>query len=421
MKSILLFFLLSISKVFAFSFEDYFFDKTMRLDFYHLGNKNEEMIIFHNIYEEEYWGGSKINLLDTIGFGNYFFKIFDKQSESLIYSRGFSSLFQEWQSTEEARTNDRIFNETIIFPFPKNEVIIKIYRRDRRNNFIEKFSRNIDPKSIYINRESKSVYSYEKMFLNSKPEKALDIAIIPEGYTKDEMDKFKDKVKEFSDYLISISPFNEFKEKINFWIVYSPSIESGCDIPGSNIWKNTIVNSSFYTFESERYLMSLDMWKIRDIASTVPYDQIFILVNTDKYGGGGIYNYYSIISANNPLSAKVFAHEFGHGFVGLADEYGDDPTYIDYYPSDIEPWEPNITTLANFSSKWKRFLDSSTPVPTPNDEKYKNVIGVFEGAGYASENVYRSSYDSIMRTLKSNEFNRVCQEAIKKMLKFYTE
>lgn len=421
MKSILIFILFISTAVCATSFDEYFENKTMRVDFYHYGDKNSDNIIFHKIYEEKFWGGSKVNLIDTIGYGNYFFKVFDKKSDKLIFSRGFSSLFQEWQFTEEAKSKQRVFNETIVFPYPKNEVILKIFRRDRRNNFIEEFSRLINPTDIYIVKESKKNYDYEKLYFNSLPEKALDIVLIPEGYTAIEIDKFRKRAKEFSDFMISINPFDEYKNKINFWLIISPSDESGCDIPGQNVWKNTLLNSTFYTFESERYLMTTEMWKIRDIASNVPYDQIFILVNTDKYGGGGIYNYYSITSADNPLSAKVFVHEFGHGFVGLADEYGDDPTYINYYPSDIEPWEPNITTLADFKSKWKKYVAPTIPIPTPNDFIYQDKIGVFEGAGYASQKVYRSTFDSIMRSLKSNAFNFVCKQAIRKMLNFISE
>jgi len=421
MKTLIILSLLTLNISGAVNYDKYFADKTMRLDYYHFGNQSDEKIIFGGISEEKYWGGSKNNLIDSTGYGNYFFRVFNKKSSKEIYSRGFSSLFQEWQFTEEAKSNYRIFTETIIFPYPLDEINIKIYKRDRRNNFIEEFSLDIDPKSIYIKREEKVKYPTENLYPMKHTDRALDIALIPEGYTFGELDNFRLKAKEFSQFLLDIKPFNEFKDKINFWLILSPSIESGCDIPGQNIWKNTIVNSSFYTFESERYLMTTDMWKIRDIASNVPYDQIFILANTDKYGGGGIFNYYSITSANNPLSAKVFVHEFGHGFVGLADEYGDDPTYINYYPNDIEPWEPNITTLANFQSKWKEFVEKETPIPTPEDEIYKNKIGVFEGAGYASKNVYRSTYDSIMRTLKSNEFNKVSKDAIKSMLNYYTE
>jgi hypothetical protein len=420
MRPILLFFFI-LNSVFAVQFEDYFVEKTMRVDFYHSGNSNSEEMIFHRIIEEKYWGGSKKNLIDTIAYGNFFFKVFDHKSGRIIYSRGFSSLFQEWQFTEEARKNKRTFQETIVFPFPKAEVIVEVYKRDRRNNFELLIKKEIDPKSIYIVKESKYFFETEKLINNISSDKALDIVLIPEGYTVNEIDKFRSKSSELAQYLLNIEPFNKYKDRINFWLIIAPSKESGCDIPGDNVWKSTLVNSTFYTFESERYLMTTEMWTVRDIAANAPYDQIFILTNTDKYGGGGIYNYYSITSANNKLSDKVFVHEFGHGFTGLADEYGDDPTYIDYYPDDVEPWEPNITTLADFNKKWKNIVDPNTPVPTPDEEKYFSSVGVFEGAGYASKNVYRSTYDSIMRTLKTNEFNLVCKNAIERMLKFYTE
>ncbi|PIZ30222.1 MAG: peptidase M64, partial [Alphaproteobacteria bacterium CG_4_10_14_0_8_um_filter_53_9] len=206
----------------------------------------------------------------------------------------------------------------MVFPYPKENIVIEIFKRNRRNEFELLFNKEIDPKNIYISKEKKLVFETEKLINRTASNTALDIVLIPEGYTENEMDEFREKSWELAEYLLDIDPFKKFKDKINFWLIISPSQESGCDIPGENIWKNTLVNSTFYTFGSERYLMTTDMWTVRDVAANVPYDQIFILTNTDKYGGGGIYNYYSITSANNKLADKVFVHEFGHGFVGLA-------------------------------------------------------------------------------------------------------
>lgn len=420
-KFLLLFFLLSSIIFCQIKFDDYFVDKTLRLDFYHTGNKDTEIISFEKLVKEQYWSGSKKNLVDTFNYGNYMLKVFDEASNKLIYSRGFSTLFQEWQTTEEAKTTWRSFQGSVIMPFPINSIKVEIYKRDKKNNFEKKFDYLVNPNNYFIIQEKLKPYNSFKVFYSGDPSKKLDIVFIPEGYTEKEMEKFKDDCKRFSEYLFEYSPFTENRDKINIWGIEAPSLQSGTDIPGKGIWVQTLLNSRFYTFDSERYLMTADYFTIRDIAANAPYDQIFILVNTSKYGGGGIYNFYNVTAADNEHSKQIFIHEFGHGLAGLADEYGNDNTYQDFYPLDVEPWEPNITTLVNFNSKWKNLIEPNTPIPTPSEEKYENKIGVFEGGGYVSKGVYRPSFNSIMNSFSSNEFNEVCKRVLQKIINFYSE
>ncbi len=253
------------------------------------------------------------------------------------------------------------------------------------------------------------------------PAVKVDIVMIPDGYTKDEMDQFKKDCEKFANYLFNTSPYKENKDKFNIRGVEAPSEESGTDIPADNVWKNTLLNTSFYTFDLERYLMTDDYKTVCDVAANAPYDQIYIIVNSDKYGGGAIYNYYSLCIHQSRFEEYIFTHEFGHGFAGLADEYSSDVTYENFYPLDVEPLEPNLTTLVNFKSKWKDMVNDTIPIPTPNDSKYKNVVGAFEGGGYTSKGIYRPSLDCTMRSLSVNKFCPVCKRAIQEMIDFYSK
>jgi len=413
---------LIVSNVFSqVNYEEYFNGKTLRFDFYHSGNKSTEEIIFSKMKEEGDWSGSKKNLIDTLRYGNYFFELHDIASNKVIYSRGFSTLYQEWQTTEEAKQMNRIFEGSVVMPFPKIKTKIVIFRRDRNNNFISLFQHMIDPANYFIEKSITNKYPNFIVHSSGDPSEKLDIVFIPDGYSKEEMKKFKDDCSRMSGYLFDYSPFDKLKDKINIWGVEAPSDESGTDIPGKNIWVNTQLNSSFYTFDSERYLMTSSYFKVKDIAANAPYDQIYILVNTDKYGGGAIYNFYSLTCVDNKLTKQVFIHEFGHGLAGLADEYGNDNTYQDMYPTDIEPWEVNLTTLVNFESKWKNMIDTNTPIPTPSTDEYKNQVGVFEGGGYVAKGVYRPTFNSLMNSFSSNEFNEICKKALINVVNFYSE
>ena len=422
MKSIL-FLLLFISVTYSqINFDDYFENKTLRLDYFHTGDSLNDYYSFDELIEEPNWGGSKINLIDKFNYGKYRFEVLDEETNTLIYSRGYSTLFGEWQTTEEAKHTTKSFGETVIFPFPKNNVIVKFYSRTKKNVWKKKFEYRVDPENYFIKTERISEYPRFEIFNSGDPSVKVDIVIIPEGYTKDEMELFKQDCERFAGYLFNSSPFRESKDKFNIWGIEAPSLESGTDIPKENIWKKTLVHSTFYTFDLERYLMTSDNKTLRNVASNAPYDQIYILANSDKYGGGSIYNHYSLCVSNDENSEFVFTHEFGHGFASLADEYyTSDVAYQNFYSLDVEPTDPNLTTLVNFDSKWKDLVEEKTPIPTPATEDNKNIVGAFEGGGYVEKGVYRPMYDCSMKSIIVDKFCPVCKRAIQQMIDFYSE
>ena len=404
------------------NFDDYFENKTLRLDYFHSGDKESDFYSFDELIEEPYWGGSKVNLIDKFNYGKYKFEVYDAASNQLIYSRGYSTLFNEWQTTKEAKHTTRTFSETLVFPFPKNPVMVKFYSSNRKNEWIKKFEYEVNPENYFIKPERISECKNFEVLNSGDPLVKVDIVIIPEGYTEDEMDAFKEDCERFAGYLFNSSPFKENKDKFNIWGIEAPSIESGTDIPKEDIWKKTLINSTFYTFDLERYLMTYDNKTLRNIVSNAPYDQIYILVNSDKYGGGAIYNHYSVCVNDNKYSEFVFVHEFGHGFASLADEYfTSDVAYEDFYPLDVEPTDPNLTTLVDFDSKWKDLVEEETPIPTSDTDDYKNKVGAFEGGGYMEKGIYRPAHDCTMKSIKVDGFCPVCKRAIQQMIDFYTE
>lgn len=404
------------------NFNDYFADKSLRFDYTIGGNSKETKVYFNKLKEEPFWGGSQKNLIDKFNFGDFRVLLYDTTGTKLLYSRGYSSLYVEWIDTEEAKHTSRSFYESVQIPFPKSKVLMKIEMRNKQNRFNTLFETLINPNSISIIKDKQDLYKIEKLHYRGDPHKKLDIAIIPDGYTKEEMQKFHDDCNRFIGYFFAVEPFKSHEDSVNFWAVDAFSQESGTDIPRQNVWKNTILNTHFNTFGSERYLTTQDIETVRDIAAYVPYDQIYILVNTSKYGGGGVYNYYNLCSADNQYSGRVFTHEFGHAFAALADEYqyGYDKAE-ELYDMTVEPWQANITNLIDFDSKWKNLVEKDTPIPTPDTPEYKNKIGAFEGAGYVMKGIYRPTHDCKMRSNATDEFCPVCYKTVLEMLLFYSE
>lgn len=404
------------------SFDTTFYSKTLRLDYQHAGNDTVEEYFFDEILVEPNWGGSKTNLIDTFYYGKYFLEVYDLSSKVMIYSRGYSTLFGEWQTTEEAKSIKRSFSETVVMPLPINDVKIVLLSRDNKGIFQEKFKYIYRKDNYFISPERRKEYASFDILISDAADKKVDILILPDGYNQQEMGLFISDCYKFAEELFKFEPYSSLKDKFNIRGILAPSLDSGADIPADTIWKKSILSTSFYTFDSERYCMTYDNKSVRDIAANAPYDQIYILVNSQKYGGGAIYNYYSVSVNSNAHAAKIFIHELGHGFAGLGDEYyTDDVAYSEFYPLDVEPWEPNLTTLVNFDNKWPNLMDEKTPIPTPTDEKHINKTGVFEGGGYASKGVYRPANDCLMNTFKGDEFCPVCRAAIIKMIRFYSE
>jgi hypothetical protein len=370
--------------------------------------------------EEPFWGGSVTNLVDHFNNGNLRYEVYDLNSGTLIYSKGYGSLFLEWQSTAEAKKIERSFYEVATFPFPIDSVKFILQVRDRAGKFNTIYERLIDPKDYFIRVEPVADASFTKIRDSGDPHTSLDIAFIAEGYTAEEMDKFRSDVNRLSEVLLAQKPFDEYKDRINIWAVESVSAESGTDIPGEGIYRKTVLNSSFYTFDLARYLTTFDIKSVNDFAAVVPHDNIVVLVNSSRYGGGGMYNYYSGTTSDHTLTPLVFIHEFGHGLVGLADEYySSEVAYEEYYPFSVEPWEPNITTMVDFKSKWSDLIAESTPTPTPQEDQYAGVVGLFEGGGYSAKGIFRPQMDCRMKSNTAAGFCEVCQRAIRSTIELY--
>jgi hypothetical protein len=402
-------------------FSTYFEDKTLRIDYFHAGDNQNDAYYFDEARVEPAWSGSKVNLIDTFGYGSYMIKVYDLASGELIYSRGYSTLFMEWQTTAEAKKMQKGFSETVLLPFPKKPARIEFNTRNRSGIFEPKFDYLFDPEDYFVNPERRIVAPVYDVVVNGDPSVKVDIVILPDGYTEGDMEQFKKDCKRFADILFSFEPFKSNKDKFNIRGVLAPSQEQGNDIPADSVYRNSILETSYYTFDSERYCMTRANKTMYDLAANAPRDQIYILVNQNKYGGGGIFNQYCVSVSGNLSSAKIIVHEFGHGFAGLGDEYMGDVSYNDFYPLNVEPWEPNLTTMVDFGKKWGHLIQPGIPIPTPDTPEYSAVTGVFEGGGYATKGIYRPAHDCLMNTFDNDVFCKVCSEAIQKMIDFYSK
>ena len=404
------------------NFNEFFRTSSIRFDFLLGGNASEVRVYPKQIKKEKYWAGSENYLVDSLNYGNYRFRVFDLKLDKLIFSKGFSTLFGEWQTTTEAENSDKTYYQSAIFPYPKNKIRLEIDTRQWNGNFETIFKTEIDPENYFILNENMPDFETVEILKNGKAENKVDIVILAEGYTLQEMQKFKEDAERVTNYLFDEEPFKSEKKKFNVRAVLTPSVESGTDVPGENIYKNTCFNSTFYTFDLPRYLTTSDMKSILDAASSVPYDHIYVLVNTSRYGGGGFYNFLSVCTSDNDLTKEVFVHEFGHGFAGLGDEYYNSAVaYQDFYNLEVEPWEPNLTTLVNFDKKWKDLISESVEIPTPRKMENRNSVGVYEGGGYVSKGMYSPYMDCRMKSNNAKSFCPVCSEAIKKVIRHYTE
>jgi IgA Peptidase M64/Peptidase M64 N-terminus len=442
--SLLLFhtFLFSINAEPKLVFNEYFNDQTMRIDYYHMADKTSEFISIDKTYRQGTWAGNPHKLMDPFNNGKYFIKIYHQKSGKLIFSKGFTSLCAEYMTTDMAAKGiKRTFHESALIPDPKEKIIFTIERRDRKNNLHPIFKQVIDPASVDIITEplQKDVMVLE-FLKNGDSHQKVDLVFIAEGYTESDADKFKKDLKEICTLFFNHEPYKSHQKAFNVYGLFKASQESGTDEPTSNVFKNTAVGSSFNALGLYRYNLTEENKAIRDIAAHVPYDALIIMVNNERYGGGGIYNTYCLFTLDPKKSAYLLIHEFGHSFTGLADEYySGEVAYNEFYPTDVEPTEANITALLTLNKpKWKALVTKDTPIPTPwqketydkmnRTEKkvhrlkpeFKGVVGAFEGAGYSSKGLYRSAIDCIMLSSTMQPYCKVCEEAVIKTIKYYS-
>ena len=415
--------LLAAASMQAQKFEDFFVDQTLRIDYVFTGNDQQQWIALDELSSTPGWAGRRNHLAEMPLKSDGQITMRDKESGSIIYATSFSSLFQEWTATDEAKEVTKGYENCFLVPFPKKPAIVEIKLMNYRHEVMAQLMHTVDPTDILIHQKGKDhLTPYKYIVQHGSPEECIDIAILAEGYTQQEMELFYQDAAKVSEFLFSYEPFKSLQHKFNFVAVASPSTDSGVSIPKNNDWKDTAFSSNYSTFYSDRYLTTSHLKAVHDALAGIPYEHIIILANTDEYGGGGIYNSLMLTSAHHPTFRPVVVHEFGHSFAGLADEYFyDDDVMSGSYPFDIEPWEQNITTLVNFESKWKDMLKKDTPIPTLAEDKEKYEVGVYEGGGYSSKGVYRPAFDCRMRTNTSPDFCEVCQRAIQRIIAFYTE
>ena len=415
---------LASDSVSAQDFNTYFDNQTLRVNFILGGDANHSEILIHDFQSTPQWYGKRTHLPEIPVEGNAQYELKDRKTGKTIYKNSFSTLFQEWQTYPEAKTTHRSFENVVLMPMPKDTADLTISLRNNRRETVKTITEMIVPTDILIKRRHDKTTPYEILQSAADTTKCIRIAFLAEGYKESEMTKFVADAQTATDAIFSHEPFKKYKDRFNVIAVKSPSKDSGTSVPHKGEWKNTALGSNFDTFYSERYLTTLNLNKVHDWLAGTPYEHIIILVNTDVYGGGGILNFYNLASTGHQYYKPVTVHEFGHSFAGLADEYAYESEPLGMYPKDIEPWEANITTLADFKGKWENLIEKGTPVPTPTSKKsevIKNRVGLFQGAGYDTKNVYRGVQDCRMRTNANPEFCIVCRNALEKIIKFYTD
>ena len=414
---------LCLGAVKAQTFEHYFTDRTLRVDYLFTGNAERQTICVDELSSLPRWAGRRHHLSELPLAGNGQIEMKDAADGTVIYRTSFSALFQEWLETDEARTTAKGFENTFLLPFPRRAVSVEVTLFDSHRQVRARLQHRVDPEDILIRRKGEThVCPHRYLLKNGQADRCIDVAIVAEGYTEAEMDVFYRDAQTACESLFDHEPFRSMKERFNVVAVASPSEDSGVSIPRLGEWRSTAFGSHFSTFYSDRYLTTSHLKTLHDALAGIDYEHIIVLANTDEYGGGGIYNSYTLTTAHHKDFRPVVVHEFGHSFGGLADEYFyDEDVMNDTYPTDVEPWEQNVTTRVDFASKWQDMIPEGTPLPTPADNFNMHEVGLYEGAAYSARGLYRASYNCRMRTNEYPAFCPVCQRALRRLIEFYTE
>jgi hypothetical protein len=440
---------------------------TLRVDYIHSGNALEQHFALERIVVEPLpWPGNPARPIDDSNRGVNYFEVVDPKTGDVIYSRGFSTIFGEWQTTEEAQKSSRGFEESLRFPRPDQPVKVRLLGRDERNQFSVLWSAYIDPNAAEVQRKAAPAPAAPVVIRDNGPSATkVDLLILGDGYTQAEAEKFVADARRLSDRLFNVSPFKERAADFNVKALMIPTVESGISRPSSGTFHWSALGTRYDIFDSERYVLTLDNRAFRELAQYAPYEFVEILVNNDTYGGGGIYGQFSTAAANSEWAEYLFVHEFGHHFAALADEYYTSPVAYQSGEDRPEPWEPNVTALRDPARlKWRDQIKTGTPLPTPwpkqefeaSQREYqktraalrkanrpeaemnalfrkerdltgklfsaapqRNAIGAFEGANYQASGYYRSEMQCVMFD-RIDRYCHVCQDAIAAVIDLYS-
>lgn len=408
-------------------YDDWFTGQAIRVDLFHTGTAKEWSYSLDEVVEEPLWPGTRRYLLDPFSFGTHRFRVTDARSGTQIFSMGYATLFDEWTGTDEALAGvRRSMSESVRFPRPKKPVVLHIDRRGKDGTFSEVFTLALDPGSHIVNRTVPFAdFEVVEFGATQPPEKAMDVLIVPEGYSRSDVTKLRTDLRRFADAFVSSEPWSSNRDRINVRGVLALSRESGVSEPRKSIFRDTLLGASFNTFNSPRYLTVAHTKTLRQVAARAPYDVLFVMVNTGRYGGGGVYNQWSIYVSDNEYDEYVMLHEFGHHMGGLADEYYSSAISTDedlLYPPGHEPWEPNITAFVGKKReniKWNDLIGEKVPLPTPEEKEWEEVVGLFEGAGYKAKGLFRPQIDCKMFHKGLVGFCTVCTRSLEAMLHYY--
>ncbi|RPI52400.1 MAG: peptidase M64 [Acidobacteria bacterium] len=380
------------------------FSRTMRVDYFHTGGAGGEAVRLDAVLAEGAWPDSRTHLIDATNLGKYFFEVIDRASERVLYSRGFASIYGEWETIPEFRTTTRTFHESLRFPWPNGPVRVVLKKRDRQNRFEPLWTTEIDPRmaaAVPIPPTAGPALLFE----NGPAHRKVDLLLISEGYSIEQAAKFRADAARLVEALFALEPFRSRRADFNVRTLA---------VRGAQL------SVQFNVFGLERYALTYDNRALRNLAASAPYDIVEVLMNESKYGGGGIFNQQSTVAASNESAEYVFIHELAHNLAGLGDEYVGTVTYATGAPIKVEPWEPNVTALHDPSSlKWRDLVQPGTPVPTPMTHAGK--VGAFEGAGYEARGLYRPEAECIMGSRTVTTFCRVCQRAINRVIDLHTK
>ena len=449
-------------------FDTGFTGRTLRLDTYHSGDAAKEHVSLDALRAEGPWPGSRSRPVDDTNLGKYLFLVIDRATNRTLYSRGYCSIYGEWETIGEAKRIWRTFHESLRFPEPKAEVQLVIQKRAPDGSFREIWSEVLDPASRFVDRSAISAPGeVVTAFENGPAADKVDLLIVADGYTATQREKFLSDAKRLSAALFDAEPFQRRKSDFNLRFLFTASPEPGIPYPRKGEWPANAFGLSFNAFDSDRYVLTYKNRELRETAALAPYDALILLFNSRKYGGGGIFNLWATCASDTEPAPYVFVHEFGHSFAGLADEYySSQVSYEDFVPPGTEPWEPNVTAMLDAAKlKWRDLVRPGTPLPTPwgkeafdaVDLAYQKVraekiaakaseeemealfreiklktapmlrgdanfgkAGAFEGAAYQAKGLFRPEIDCIMFTRNPTSFCRVCERAIERVIDLYS-
>jgi hypothetical protein len=348
--------------------------------------------------------------------------VFERTSNGPMVVRTFLDHYSATTDVNVLATFPILGQFSVQVPLIDGASAVQFQSRDHSGGYVNVGQYDLDDRDRHHVGLSDKVIGHQSVWSGGDPADSLDIVLVGDGYTRDQMATWIGDATDMARELLTTAPFEQHQGRINIHRVDAVSNESGVsyDCVGECVMRDTafgsifpieLVNRSQGTDYNTIGVMQLDQWAVARAVGVVPYDLVLVVANTTRRGGMAVH--YATTTKYEGWE-KTGVHELAHILGPLGDEYVSNDCITD----------PRLGLPINIGDDatdppWSHWIEAGTPLPTPDTEGHHHTVGAFEGA-YNCTDLIRPARTCRMAST-ADKFCPVCSEVLTQQIYQYAD